>query len=157
MSLFESRQPAINRPYYNHFPDCCPVNTHANIQAMGLYGRLLANFFRLLNMSNKPLYIRHVTSPDSFIHTRWAAGYAPENEHVTFSTVFSCILRVPGSIFGCMSEGNSETQDNSHVLNDWLVVFNIPSTARSFRDGTPIYCHLAKDVKLDKYTVPTGN
>ena len=22
----------------------------------------------------------------------------------------------------------------------WLVVFNVPSTARSFRDGTPIYC-----------------
>ena len=24
----------------------------------------------------------------------------------------------------------------------WLVVFNVPSTARSFRDGTPIYCPL---------------
>ena len=33
----------------------------------------------------------------------------------------------------------------------WLVVFNVPSTARSFRDGTPM------DVKLNKYTVPTGN
>ena len=39
----------------------------------------------------------------------------------------------------------------------WLVVFNVPSTARSFRDGTPIYCPLRKDVKLDKYTIPTGN
>ena len=37
-------------------------------------------------------------------------------------------------------------------LVGWLVVFNVSSTARSFRDGT-----LAKDVKLDKYTVPTGN
>ena len=25
-------------------------------------------------------------------------------------------------------------------LVDWLVVFYVPSTARSFRDGTPIYC-----------------
>ena len=25
-----------------------------------------------------------------------------------------------------------------------LVVFNVPSTARSFRDGTPIYCHALK-------------
>ena len=24
----------------------------------------------------------------------------------------------------------------------WLVVFNVPSTARSFRDGTHIYCPL---------------
>ena len=39
----------------------------------------------------------------------------------------------------------------------WLVVFNVPSTARSFRDGTPYLLSLAKDVKLDKYTVPTGN
>ena len=40
-----------------------------------------------------------------------------------------------------------------------FVVFNVPSTARSFRDATPIYCPLAvaKDVKLDKYTVLTGN
>ena len=38
-----------------------------------------------------------------------------------------------------------------------LVVFNVPSTARSFKDGTPHLLSLAKDVKLDKYTVPTGN
>ena len=25
-----------------------------------------------------------------------------------------------------------------HTLPSWLVVFNVPSTARSFRDGTPI-------------------
>ena len=38
----------------------------------------------------------------------------------------------------------------------WLC-FNVPSTARSFRDGNPHLLSLAKDVKLDKYTVPTGN
>ena len=38
-------------------------------------------------------------------------------------------------------------------LVGWLVVFNVPSKARSFKDGMS----LAKDVKLDKYTVPTGN
>ena len=26
----------------------------------------------------------------------------------------------------------------------WLAVFNVPSTARSFRDGTPIYCPLRR-------------
>ena len=26
----------------------------------------------------------------------------------------------------------------------WLVVFNVPSTARSFRDSTPIYCPLQR-------------
>ena len=26
----------------------------------------------------------------------------------------------------------------------WLVVFNVPSTARSFRDGTHIYCPLRR-------------
>ena len=26
----------------------------------------------------------------------------------------------------------------------WLVVFNVPSTARSIRDGTPIYCPLRR-------------
>ena len=29
-----------------------------------------------------------------------------------------------------------------YVENIWLVVFNVPLTARSFRDGTPIYCPL---------------
>ena len=29
-------------------------------------------------------------------------------------------------------------------LVGWLVVFNVPSTARSFRDGTPIYCPLRR-------------
>ena len=33
---------------------------------------------------------------------------------------------------------------NNIDLVDWLVVFNVPSTARSFRDGTPIYCPLRK-------------
>ena len=29
-------------------------------------------------------------------------------------------------------------------LVGWLVVFNVPLTARSFRDGTPIYCPLRR-------------
>ena len=31
-----------------------------------------------------------------------------------------------------------------YVVGWWLVVFNVPSTARSFRDGTPIYCPLRR-------------
>ena len=42
-------------------------------------------------------------------------------------------------------------------LVGWMVVFNVPSTARSFRDGTPILQSLAKDMKPSLYTVPTGN
>ena len=38
-----------------------------------------------------------------------------------------------------------------------LFVFYVPSTARSFRDDTPLLLSLAKDMKLGKYTVPTGN
>ena len=39
---------------------------------------------------------------------------------------------------------------------DCLVIcFYVPSTARSFRDGTPNSLSLAKDVKLCIYTVPT--
>ena len=38
-----------------------------------------------------------------------------------------------------------------------LFVFYVPSTVRSFRDGTPYLLSLAKDVKLDKHTIPTGN
>ena len=30
------------------------------------------------------------------------------------------------------------------LVGCWLVVFYVPSTARSFRDGTPIYCPLRK-------------
>ena len=39
-----------------------------------------------------------------------------------------------------------------------LFVFYVPSTARSFRNSTPPPLpSLAKDVKLGKYTIPTGN
>ena len=37
--------------------------------------------------------------------------------------------------------------DDINVLSrdvDWLVVFYVPSTATSFRDGTPIYCPLRR-------------
>ena len=34
--------------------------------------------------------------------------------------------------------------DLLEMLVGWLVVFNVPSTARSFRDGTPIYCPLRR-------------
>ena len=39
----------------------------------------------------------------------------------------------------------------------WLVVFYVPSTARSFRDGTPIYCPLRRTWSSVFYAVPTGN
>ena len=39
----------------------------------------------------------------------------------------------------------------------WLVVFYVPSTARSFRNGTPHLLSLTKNVKHGKYTVPTGS
>ena len=36
----------------------------------------------------------------------------------------------------------------------WLVVFYVPSTARSFRDSTSIYCPLRRTWSLVFYTVP---
>ena len=44
---------------------------------------------------------------------------------------------------------------NSSVV--WLVVFYGPSTARLFRDGTPIYCPLRRTWSSVLNTVPTGN
>ena len=43
----------------------------------------------------------------------------------------------------------------SFWLVGWLVVFYVPSTARSFRGGTTHLLSLAKDMKLGFYTVPT--
>ena len=34
--------------------------------------------------------------------------------------------------------------NRASVMFGWLVVSNVPSTARSFRDGTPIYCPLRR-------------
>ena len=39
---------------------------------------------------------------------------------------------------------NSELDIDEVDLVGWLVVFNVPSTVRSFRDGTPIYCPLRR-------------
>ena len=39
----------------------------------------------------------------------------------------------------------------------WVIVFYVPSTARSFRDCTPHLLYLAKNMKLGFYTVLTEN
>ena len=41
-------------------------------------------------------------------------------------------------------------------LVGWLVVFNVPSTARSFRDGTPIYCPLRRTWSSINAPFPSG-
>ena len=41
-------------------------------------------------------------------------------------------------------------------LFDWLVVFSLPSTARSFRDSTPIYCPLRRTWLLVFTPFPLG-
>ena len=41
-------------------------------------------------------------------------------------------------------------------LVGWLVVFYVPSTARSFRDGTPIYCPLRRTWSSVKIPIPAG-
>ena len=42
-------------------------------------------------------------------------------------------------------------------INGWLVVFNVPSTARSQQRRHPHLLSFAKKVKPGFYTVPTGN
>ena len=39
-------------------------------------------------------------------------------------------------------------------LYGWLVVFQVPSTARSFRDGTPIYCPLRRTWSSNRNQTP---
>ena len=49
--------------------------------------------------------------------------------------------------------------DDINVLSrnvDWLVVFYVPSTARSFRDGTPIYCPLRRTWSSVNTPFPPG-
>ena len=50
--------------------------------------------------------------------------------------------------YSYISTNMSDTLKNKDILKImvWfgLVVFNVPSTARSFRDGTPIYCPLRR-------------
>ena len=40
-------------------------------------------------------------------------------------------------------DGNKYVHTNFFKVG-WLVVFNVPSTARSLRDGSPIYCPLRR-------------
>ena len=65
------------------------------------------------------------------------------------------LMGVP-SVVVMPTDDRQEVEVN-HDAECWLVVFNVPSTARSFREGTPNLLSLAKDVKLDKYTSQTGN
>ena len=56
---------------------------------------------------------------------------------------------------------SNKAKIGSYLIGYWFVclfVFDVPSTARSFRElGHPHLLSLAKDVKLNKYTVPTRN
>ena len=45
---------------------------------------------------------------------------------------------------------------HSNVQVGWLVVFNVPLTARSFRDGTPIFCPLRRMWSLVFTPYPLG-
>ena len=52
------------------------------------------------------------------------------------------LMGVP-SVVVMPTDDRQEVEVN-HDAECWLVVFNVPSTARSFREGTPIYCPLRK-------------
>ena len=86
-------------------------------------------------------------------------------KHIMLNLLIICIFHLI-AIFYYHNE-ISETLKHYFSLNEmrnhmiiffgWLVVFNVPSTARSFRDGAAIYCPISKDVKLGFNTVPDGN
>ena len=42
-------------------------------------------------------------------------------------------------------------QKREKIKVGWLVVFNVPSTARSFRDSAPIYCPLRRTRDNQKF------
>ena len=47
----------------------------------------------------------------------------------------------------CTKQSQDRKEINEYKIGwlaVWLVVFYVPSTARSFRDGTPIYCPLQR-------------
>ena len=59
--------------------------------------------------------------------------------HHTHDNVFDCVSST------CMIiQSPSYMYDHTMLVGGWLVVFYVPSTASSFRDGTPIYCRLRK-------------
>ena len=58
--------------------------------------------------------------------------------------VFSCPHFSIYDTFYTLENTQSFNERDTHFKVGWLVVFNVPSTARSFRDGTPIYCPLRR-------------
>ena len=56
---------------------------------------------------------------------------------------------------GWISE-NTQTCISYCTAISWLVVFNLPSTARSLRDGIPIYCPLRRTWSLINTPFPSG-
>ena len=64
---------------------------------------------------------------------------------ITFDTkkCQSCMRQGTFALLGA-SSATSHVDFLPHKELIWLVVFNVPSTARSFRDGNPIYCPLRR-------------
>ena len=58
-----------------------------------------------------------------------------------FAEHFDQYVEKLGVLLGLLAESHRES---SRYLVGWLVVFNVPSTARTFRDGTLIYCPLRR-------------
>ena len=63
-----------------------------------------------------------------------------------FPTIFnkSCTYITFKSAVKHRQLGYGYPRGQTLLIHGWLVVFNVPSTARSFRDGTPIYCPLRR-------------
>ena len=84
-----------------------------------------------------------------------------ENFYDKYESIYIDTLTL-GSEFKSKSEHHAKDENNSQLIEifkqlsipklelekfrlvGWLVVFKVPSTARSFRDGTPIYCPLRR-------------
>ena len=117
----------------------------SNRQTLGKVRRRVLE--ALLKSPRKKTYIMTALSKDTCTVVQ-SAQIQHQNEIHQKVIDFYCDDRI-----SCMTPGvkdyiivreGCQKHSVQKMLVGWLVVFNVPSTARSFRDGTPIYCPLRR-------------
>ena len=68
---------------------------------------------------------------------------------------YSLFSRPLSSIYDIFYTKKNKVSTQGPLPLSWMVVFYVPSTARSFRDGTPIYCLLRRTWSSDFTSFPS--